>query len=721
MNDDNQTHHVYSETRMREFGETSFMGSMKLSGRVTLFVFLGFLFSAVAVGGYFYAERMLIKAAEDVSAGARTLELVTSVEKTVWRVREDEKKLLKNISPETMAAHDSSLIAITAALDALYQRGDAARARETIATLSEGLAQYGQAIKAVVKAAIALNPADADAKDAKTSVKATSRSSGLEAALQRSAKAVEMRIHASLIDTLINVMADMRKAEKDFVISGATQDLVTIKKSYDSFTTLINQAKVPEKEKQVLINLMKVYQQTVTSYAKTRLVQKKGMARIDEVFTYISPSVENLVSFAKDKLAAAEQTKKEFDQLFRLGVPAVATGLLILLTLFGMVFMQSMAAPLRALARTASGMVEGKEAEPLPVLGNADEVGELARALANLKASLAGADHLRRDLETRRAEAAREAPVADLGATEAANEIELLKSKLITSEAAAREAAKTEREAANARREIERLETEISAMQAEVEKGEAAVIEAALLRMDLDTTKAELERKTDALMGMSINGSIEVTGAGSETAAGKASAAESALPGSISSISQQVARSSENVSHAALEAERTGTMIRGLTGAAEKITEVGILLNQINEQTDLLVVTPGRDVDQDRNGPKDSNLVVLSSGPRAPTGAEGRDDTSIGRRFDVIRSTANQATWAVRDIGDTISQVRELALEIAEVSSAEALEVTAELLEQSEHLRGMLDALIDKIQTDPESGESGEPVSTGGKSDETPA
>ena len=68
------------------------------------------------------------------------------------------------------------------------------------------------------------------------------------------------------------------------------------------------------------------------------------------------------------------------------------------------------------------------------------------------------------------------------------------------------------------------------------------------------------------------------------------------------------------------------------------------------------------------------------------------------RRFDMIRSTASQATWAVRDIGSMIKEARETALDIARLSSAEALEVTTDLLQQSENLRGMLDNLVNKMQ-----------------------
>ena len=107
------------------------------------------------------------------------------------------------------------------------------------------------------------------------------------------------------------------------------------------------------------------------------------------------------------------------------------------------------------------------------------------------------------------------------------------------------------------------------------------------------------------------------------------------------------------------------------------------LITVIAEQADMLVIN----LPEQEN---ETNLVVLNGIP------ERVDD--VTRRFDMIRSTASQATWAVRDIGSMIREARETALDIARLSSAEALEVTTDLLQQSENLRGMLDNLVNKMQ-----------------------
>ena len=677
MSEQAETHHIFSEARMKEFGDTSFLGSIRFSVRVTIFVIIGALAMAAAAGGYFFIDKKINQAEETAANATRTLKLVSTIEQKILQVREKEKNLLKNREAENLAGFEASVSSITALLDSLYARSDTRPAGELIATISEGLGQYIEAINAVVNASLILNPVGEKGK-------------GLEARLINSAVAAETRINASRNDALINAMADMRKAGNDFAISGSTRDLVRTKTGFSKFTSLIGKAALAKKKKPPIVALMRNYQVTFAAYAKIRLRQRDGMARIDEIFTYLSPNVEKLSAFAKDALAKAEQTKNDFKRLSRIGVPAVSLGLLFLLTLSGLVLMQSMAAPVSTLAATAAAMVEGRDVEAAAVLGNSDEVGDLARALANLKASLARADLLRRDLKMKSAAIEKSAPDP--------KELALLKQQLAAAE---RDTAEWSGHAQTAEREIDGLKTKIEALQTEVEKGEAAVIEAALLRMDLDTTKAELERKTDAL----ARAETAEPGGGLETGEQEMAAAETveALPGTISSISQQVARSSETVSAAALDAERTGVMIGELTSAGTKIAEVGGLLRQINKQTDLLVIPPARSGEKATDDTMDSNLVVFTSGLReAKSNSEAEAPSSMERRFEIIRQAANQATWVVRDIGETISRAEKVAAEIAEAASAEALQVTAELLEQSEHLRGMLDALIDKIQASPD-------------------
>ena len=178
--------------------------------------------------------------------------------------------------------------------------------------------------------------------------------------------------------------------------------------------------------------------------------------------------------------------------------------------------------------------------------------------------------------------------------------------------------------------------------------------EAQRLRDDLGAAKADVERGAAALLRARQAGTADRAGAAAAPPTAGAS-------DRISLLSQQVAQSSQSVSAAARETERTGALIRGLAEAAAGVDEVENLLGTI------------------------SNEVASDGDPP-------------DRRFDGIRATTNQAALAAKDVADAIGQVRRMAAEIADASSGQALQTTSELLQQSEDLRGMLDDLVTKIR-----------------------
>jgi methyl-accepting chemotaxis protein len=169
--------------------------------------------------------------------------------------------------------------------------------------------------------------------------------------------------------------------------------------------------------------------------------------------------------------------------------------------------------------------------------------------------------------------------------------------------------------------------------------------------------------------------------------------------GPISSISHQVAQSSQAVSSVAYEAERTGSMIRGIMDSIRKLIIVEDLLGSIIEQTDFLVFNPSTKDPAGTNADDRRHLVLLSSGQKMPPNPlrQPHENDAIGQRFDAIRTTSGKASGLIKDISATLNEVQDVAVEIAAASSTEALAITSELLKKSEYLRGMLDDLVTKL------------------------
>jgi len=160
----------------------------------------------------------------------------------------------------------------------------------------------------------------------------------------------------------------------------------------------------------------------------------------------------------------------------------------------------------------------------------------------------------------------------------------------------------------------------------------------------------------------------------------------------ISVISRMLAETSQAASAAAGEAERTESMVNGLSETIQRIDDVETLLASISDQMSLLAVQTALNDDA---GDTRENLVVL---------ADKRQNSNIGQsvadRIDTIQAGTKRAIKSVQQIGRTISEVNEVAVQFASDASSEALDAATVLLRQSEDLRGMLDDLLNKIRAE---------------------
>ena len=123
-------------------------------------------------------------------------------------------------------------------------------------------------------------------------------------------------------------------------------------------------------------------------------VRASDIDRLDEIFDYVGPSLENLVRLADEGLAEAALAEEQRW--------AVAGGLMPLSPIvIGLLFLalalalgRSIAPPLARVAEAASSIGDGDTTVFLPALGNRDEIGEVARALQGLKECWAEIDRL---------------------------------------------------------------------------------------------------------------------------------------------------------------------------------------------------------------------------------------------------------------------------------------------------------------------------------------
>ena len=602
MAEDHDLREIFADTATAETQEKTFLGGIDFFTRTVLLGLAGLVAMVVAGGVYYFADQKLSAAARQSAAAQELRALTARLEKGLWQIRGDEKAFLVRPDPRSVERYERTAAALSGVLSTLYARPDAALAGEHITTLDEGLAQYTTEFDTVVEAKKAPGPGATD---------------DLARRLAESALDFESMVAKTDSARLKDVVARMRRHEKDFIAQGATRDLARINDRSEEFGLLLASSPVAERDKVRIRDLLKSYQANLTAYARAKIPEKLSMTRLDDIFAYMMPSVDGLATFAEDGLAAAARGAEEARTFARMLVAGGVGAILALLTLVGIVIVRSIATPVRALAQAANRLADGDEDVPLPALGNSDEVGELAAVLTVFRANQG---------------------------------------------------------------EIGRLRGQVAAMRAELEKSAAAL-----------TRVEDVEMRGGDGAGLPVpRGPEPAPISVREAASGMI------LSGSISAISRQLAESSQSVSTKAYEAERTGTLIRSLGEAARRIGEVETLLSAIGEQTDFLVLKSA--MTEGLSDEANKHLVVLSTGYKTAADQRASTDVIVRRRLDAIRTTAGEASRAIKGIAGAVAEVKEVAMDIAASTSAEALAVTTALLAQSECLRGMLDDLVGNIQ-----------------------
>jgi methyl-accepting chemotaxis protein len=621
-----------------DFQNRTFMGGIGVGTRSSLFTILGL---AVLVGsgfGLLFANKELTKAEQSLNQAVELSAYAVGIERDIWRIRAESKELAKQLASHQSATNDAEIAAtqehialansVGLRLDNLYKRLDATPVGEQISTLREAVAQYIEQYD----------------KSGKESTAPVPDLVSLETSLRQSMRKIGQTLTDINILSLNETITAIRAATTEFIESGASRDLAVIETHENGFSRLLSSVPISDEIKVALQQNLATNHTSLTAYAKVRLVRDNSRDRLDEIISYMLPSVDAITGFAGDNQMQAQSQRQSLHQRYRVYIASGFAGGVIVIMLFGLAMLRSISGPIRAAAIAGRKLKDGNTDIVVKGLGNEDETGDIARAFWTLKSRLGEANKIRDTIKKAKAEAERG-------------------------------------RAASA--EAEWLRRDLESMKSEADKGRNAIAEVALLRKVIDATSDSIGRNQNP----GNNDAVPVASPLVEQPPPTKVVPDFPLD-SISSISRQVAQSSQSVTAAADEAERTGTLIRNLSDAEKKIDGIDKFIAAIAEQADMLVVnTPPQE--------GETNLVILNGDGNKD--AHTKPDV-VSRRFDAIRSAAGQATWAVRDIGALIKNSREVALDIARLSSAEALEVTTDLLQQSENLRCMLDNLVNKMQ-----------------------
>jgi methyl-accepting chemotaxis protein len=315
--------------------------------------------------------------------------------------------------------------------------------------------------------------------------------------------------------------------------------------------------------------------------------------------------------------AVAEARAKATQELVRSGRVNLALGVAVVLVLICTMLFSFMgvARPMTRLNGAMASMAAGRLDTVIPGADRGDEIGDIAKTVTVIRANAEQAARAETDARIHQDRQAGEQRKRDM--VKLADDFE------------------------NAVGEI--VET-VSSASTELEASAGTLTDTAERAQELTTLV------TSASQEASIN--VQAVASATE---------EMAL--SISEIGRQVHESANIANEAVEQARRTNDRVGELAKAAARIGDVVELINTIAGQTNLLALNAT--IEAARAGDAGRGFAVVASEVKALAEQTARATGDISQQINGIQAATQESVGAIRQIGDTIGKMSEIASSIA--------------------------------------------------------
>jgi hypothetical protein len=614
------------------------MGGMRLSTRINIYLFFSVFAAIIFAGMYVYVDQRVDQTLTHWRISQEIAKLIGRIETGVAKINGQEKEFSINKDTAAAEAFDLDIIAVSKALDKLYQLPESLTIQQPIATLRDGLVQYNEQFVGVVEAEKKLGIAN---------------TTGISARLKKTTRDLQTHFRQTDLANLSDQILRINRQGQETLSSGIRQGVDEIKKRYRASHALLEVVELSGQIKTEIKDYLTAHETDMLTLINQRLALDRDSGRFNDLLAYVAPSLELLAIFSKNQTVITSQALEKIQAFARYTIAGGSAAIITWLIFLGLLLMRSMAGGIRSVAGSAQRISTGEKNVAVSGQGNLDAVGQIARALYKWSNDVTILDRLRLELEQ---------------TTEKLN--------LAISQADIQTVTAVEHAKAAFMAEVA-LEAEqtVYPHSSQPSLGKPINFDSTLVA-EVDEAQAQentYTSKTNASVPSPLIPNIGMS--------------------PISSVSQELAHFSEYVTAAAVDVERTEYLVLTLQDTTGQIESLSHLVTAVRDQTNLLAF---HNSTQDQKKNTSESLIPFND-----HGSSNRDkgpaDHEVTQRFDVIRDATERAERTLQSIRISMQMVTSTANEIATTASNQALEATNKLLLQSEYLQSLLDDIITKM------------------------
>lgn len=341
----------------------TFLGGLGAGTRFALLALLALALLAAFGALYAVGEGWLDDARKQSDNSLKVRALAAEVEAGILRMRQRERAFLLRKDIESAADYERDSSAVLTTLAPLSKMAEEAKTH--IDTISEGVLQHISQFNEVLVGEIALG---------------LDQGKGLKGRLAAAFRKLQSEVSKTGSDKLSAQLRAMRRSERNFMLTGDARHLDRIGTRRQNFDSVL--ARAPPDTLTGIKASMDSYQAAVKDFGEASLSQFGKIKRLGEIYSYMVPSLEALAEFAGQSGTQLElrRIERSVGQIRLAGAAAAV----LLLSVLGYPVWRSISLPLRGVTHAAQRIAVGEKNVEIPGLGNADDLGRIARALSIL-------------------------------------------------------------------------------------------------------------------------------------------------------------------------------------------------------------------------------------------------------------------------------------------------------------------------------------------------